>query len=168
MNHGLANVVWYEDVVSGVSDECPGFERLQKAIFNGEVGTVVVWKLDRIGRKGIWHSIEILTDWLDKGVRIVSANQQLDFTGKAGQLITPILCAIATMESTECARRTVKEQSIKPGKRSRVFAGDIMTLLRRGLSMTEVVEELGISRQRCYAVLQCDGVDVEVARSKAM
>ncbi len=165
-SHELANVVWYKDVVGGVSGESPGFEKLQKAISKGEVGTVVLWKLDRIGRKGTWDSIEIFTDWLDRGVRIVSADQQLDFAAKVGQSIAPVLRVIAALENTERDIQAAKERGIKLGKRSRVFAGDIMTLFRCGLSMTEVIEELGITSQACYTVLQREGVDVEVARPK--
>ena len=46
-----SQVEWFEDKVSGKSMKRPAFDQLQEAIFNGEVKTVVVWKLDRISRR---------------------------------------------------------------------------------------------------------------------
>ncbi len=50
------------------------FEQMQKAIFKGLVKTVVVWKFDRISRRQR-DGINLLADWCDKGVRVVSVTQ---------------------------------------------------------------------------------------------
>ena len=42
-----AQVEWFADKESGSTLQRPEFDRLQKAIFNGEIKTVVLWKLDR-------------------------------------------------------------------------------------------------------------------------
>jgi DNA invertase Pin-like site-specific DNA recombinase len=38
------------------------------------------------------------SDWLGKGVRLVSVTQQLDFAGPAGKMIASVLFAVAEME----------------------------------------------------------------------
>ncbi len=38
------DVQWFEDVESGATTKRPVFEQMQKAVFNGEVNTLVVWK----------------------------------------------------------------------------------------------------------------------------
>jgi len=47
----LSAVRWFEDKETGATTRRFAFEQLQKAIFDGLVKTVVVWKLDRISRR---------------------------------------------------------------------------------------------------------------------
>ncbi|MCE9607323.1 MAG: recombinase family protein [Planctomycetia bacterium] len=51
--HGLdqKQVRWFVDQESGKTLKRPKFEELQKAIFSGEIKTVIVWKLDRLSRR---------------------------------------------------------------------------------------------------------------------
>jgi predicted site-specific integrase-resolvase len=42
----LSEVTWYEDTESGAAAARPGLEAMKKAIFGGEVDTIVFWKLD--------------------------------------------------------------------------------------------------------------------------
>jgi DNA invertase Pin-like site-specific DNA recombinase len=49
----------------------PAFEELQRAIFDGTVETVVVWKLDRISRR-LREGMNLLADWCERDVRVVS------------------------------------------------------------------------------------------------
>lgn len=90
--HGLADATWYRDRLSGATTKRPGFERLQKDIFLGKVKTVITWKLDRLSRS-LRDGINVLTDWLNKDVRVVAVSQQLDFSGVTGQLIAAVLFA---------------------------------------------------------------------------
>ncbi|HMP06143.1 MAG TPA: recombinase family protein, partial [Lacipirellulaceae bacterium] len=94
--HGLT-AAYFVDRRSGDSLDRPAFERLQAAIFAGEVHTVVVYKLDRLSRS-LRDGINTLTDWLGQGVRVVSVTQQLDFSGATGQLVAAVLFAVAQME----------------------------------------------------------------------
>jgi DNA invertase Pin-like site-specific DNA recombinase len=75
----------------------PAFKRMQAAIFNGEVGTVVIWKLDRLGG-GLIGGINTLCGWIEKGLRVVSTTQQLDFNGTVGKMIAAVLLGIAELE----------------------------------------------------------------------
>src|SRR5262249_39366901 len=88
---------WFLDKESGDSMNRPEFKRLQTAIFNGEIGTVVIWRLDRLSRT-LRDGINTLADWLERGIRLVSTTQQLDFSGTVGQLVAGVLFAVAQME----------------------------------------------------------------------
>ena len=57
-------VQWFEDKETGKTMKRHGLLQLQKAIFNGEVKTVVVWKLDRISRR-LKDGVNALADWCD-------------------------------------------------------------------------------------------------------
>jgi DNA invertase Pin-like site-specific DNA recombinase len=45
------DVTWFEDKETGKTLKRPAFDKQQKAVFDGEVKTVIVWKLDRISRR---------------------------------------------------------------------------------------------------------------------
>jgi DNA invertase Pin-like site-specific DNA recombinase len=46
----LKNVQWFEDRETGKHLERPAFQKMQAAIFAGDIDTVMVWKLDRLAR----------------------------------------------------------------------------------------------------------------------
>src|SRR5262249_28347410 len=67
-----ASVRWFVDKgKSGDNLKRPAFERLCQAVFMEEIGTVAVYKLDRLSRS-LKDGINVLTEWCDKGLRIVS------------------------------------------------------------------------------------------------
>jgi site-specific DNA recombinase len=85
--HGIKHAEWFQDKISGTKDRRPGLDKLRKAIFHGEVQTVVVWSLSRLTRKGAYEGLTMLAKWLDKGVRVVSIAEQFDFYGTTGDLV---------------------------------------------------------------------------------
>jgi Resolvase, N terminal domain len=86
-----ASVRWFVDKGrSGDNLTRPAFERLQAAVFAGEVGTVVTYKLDRISRS-LRDGINVLSEWCDKGLRVVSVTQQIDFNGTVGKMLAAVL-----------------------------------------------------------------------------
>ena len=90
-------VVWFIDKSSGDNLDRPEFERLLTAIFNGEIKTVVVWKLDRLSRS-LRDGINVLADWCDRGLRVVSVTQQIDFNGATGKMLAAVLLGLAELE----------------------------------------------------------------------
>jgi DNA invertase Pin-like site-specific DNA recombinase len=76
-------------------------DKLNKAIFNGEVKTVVVWSLSRLTRKGAYEGLTMLAKWLDKGVRVVAIAEQFDFYGASGELVAAVLFAVAKMQGVK-------------------------------------------------------------------
>jgi DNA invertase Pin-like site-specific DNA recombinase len=157
-NHGLQNVCWYRDKLSGATTKRPGFERLQKDIFNGKVATVLCWKLDRLSRS-LQDGINVLTDWCERGIRVVSVSQQIDFNGTTGKLIASVLFAVAQMgrehisENVKRGMAAAKARGVRLGKRPKLFAKDIRPLLDKGLNKTEVAKKLNCSRQAVYGAL---------------
>ncbi|OQA91380.1 MAG: DNA-invertase hin [Elusimicrobia bacterium ADurb.Bin231] len=158
-NHDFSNLVWYKDKVTGSTTDRPAFNKLKQDIFNGKVDTVICWKLDRLSRS-LKDGITILTDWLDKNVRVIATAQQLDFSGAVGQLIASVLFAIAAMErenlreNTKRGMAAAKAKGVKLGKRPKLFAKDIVPLLQSGLSIGEVAIKLNKTRQAIYNALR--------------
>ena len=172
-NHGLGNLIWYKDKISGSKIDRPAFNKLQKAIFDGKVDTVVVWKLDRLSRS-LKDGINILTDWLEKDVRIIATSQQLDFSGAVGQMIASVLFAVAAMERENLRENTkrglaaAKARGVKLGKRPKLFAKDIVPLLQDGFSIARVSKKLGKTRQAIYDALKRENIDLNKLRKQVI
>ena len=158
-NHGLKNVRWYRDRLSGATTDRPAFKKLQRDVFAGKVATVVCWKLDRISRS-LRDGVNVLSDWCNRGIRVVSVSQQIDFNGTMGQLIASVLLAVAQMERENLRENTkrgilaAKARGVKLGKRPKLFAKDILAMKKEGMSIPEIAKKLGKTRQALYAALK--------------
>jgi hypothetical protein len=124
----------------------------KRDIFNGEIQTVVCWKLDRVSRC-LRDGINRLADWCDKGVRVVSVTQQLDFSGATGKLIASVLFAVAEMEQETrrerqaagiaAAKEEGKYKGRKPGT-TKAAPRRAIQLRAKGLSDREIATALGV------------------------
>ncbi|WP_425398114.1 recombinase family protein [Aeoliella sp.] len=161
-SHRLSDAVWYVDKKTGESLRRPEFERLQTAVFAGDVKTVIVYKLDRISRSLV-DGINTLVDWCQRGIRVVSVTQQLDFNGAAGQLIASVLFAVAEMEQE--MRRERQSAGIAAAKARGVYKGRqagttkakpvrALELRKKGLKDEEVATALGVSRRTVQRYLR--------------
>lgn len=157
--HRVSNIKWYRDRLSGATLERPAFERLQRDIFAGKVATVVVWKLDRISRS-MRDGVKVLADWCERGVRVVSVTQQLDFNSSVGQLIASVLYAVGQMERENLSEnvkrglRAAEAKGVKLGRPQRITAEEVKAMKAKGLPMTEVAKRLKVTRQACYEALK--------------
>lgn len=149
------NVKWFVDKESGDTLNRTQFEQLQKLIFDGQVKAVVVYKLDRLSRS-LADGIKTLCEWCDKGIRVVSVTQQIDFNGAAGKLIASVLFAVAEMEQETRRERqaagiaAAKERGVYTGRpRGATKAGvdpkRAVTLRDQGLTQEEIAKSLGVS-----------------------
>ncbi len=163
--HRLKDVRWYRDRATGGNLDRPAFERLQKDIFKGKVATVIVWKLDRLARN-LRDGVNLLADWCERGVRIVSITEQLDLSGPIGRIVAALLLGLAEMEKENISERiragvaAAKKRGVKFGRpawKTRPYRtikpSEVKRLRKRGVPMTEIARRLGVSRQACYNAL---------------
>ncbi len=162
--HGITDALWFRDRLSGKDTKRPAFQKLQEAIFSGQVKTVVVWKLDRLSRS-LRDGINVLTSWIDNKVRVVSITQQIDLDGAVGRMLAGILFALAEMERENLRENTkrgmakARERGATFGKRARLHAKDIVRLRQQGLSMSDIAAHLKCTRQTLYVVLEREGIE---------
>ena len=163
--NGITRTRWFTDVCTGDHLQRPAFEELQQAIFHGEVRTVVTFKLDRLSRT-LRDGVELLCDWLDKGIRLISVTQGHDFSGSTGRLIASVLFSVAEMEQS--TRRERQAEGVAIAKAAGKYKGRLRGtfksnperargLLRQGLTTAEVAAALNVSRrsvQRYAAVVE--------------
>lgn len=153
---------WFIDQASGKDLSRPEFERLQTAIFNGDVPAVAVWKLDRLSRN-LRDGINTLAEWCDRGLRVVSVTQQIDFSGVIGKLLAAVLLGIAEMERESIRERqaagieAAKARGIYSGRKqgtTKAKPARAVQLRTIGLSDGEIAAAIGVSRRTVQRYLQ--------------
>jgi DNA invertase Pin-like site-specific DNA recombinase len=153
--NGLEWVKWYIDRETRDHLQRPGFEELQRDVFNGQIKTILVWTLDRLSRS-LRDGINTLCDWCDRGLRVVSVTQQIDFNGTVGKMIASVLFAVAEMEQETrrerqaagiaVAREAGKYQGRKPGSTA-AKPERARRLREQGLRDHEIAAALKVSRR---------------------
>ena len=94
----------FRDKVSGAKTERPG---LQEALdFLREGDTLVVWRLDRLGRS-LKHLLETVSMLEERGIGFRSLQESIDTTTSGGRLIFHIFGALAEFERNLIRERTM-------------------------------------------------------------
>ena len=155
--NGIAeeNVCWYIDKRTGDHLHRPGFQRLQRDVFHGTIESIIVWKLDRLSRN-LRDGINTLADWCDRGLRVVSVTQQIDFNGATGKMLAAVLLGVAEMEQETRRERqqagigAARERGVYQGRKrgsTKAKPARAAELRRNGLTDPEIAQALGVSRR---------------------
>lgn len=160
-------VLWYRDKFTGKSMDRPGWNKLQAAIERGEVGLVVCWRLDRLGRtaKGL---TALFADLSERKVNLVSLKDGLDLSTPAGRLMANVLASVAQFETEVRAERVLAGQAAARAA-GRTWGGSakgrlltvtpeqinlVHTLKGEGAKITAIARATGLSRPTIYRVLR--------------
>jgi DNA invertase Pin-like site-specific DNA recombinase len=93
----------FTDTISGAKAERPGLEQALAYVRPGD--TLVVWRLDRLGRS-LKHLIETITTLHDRQIGFKSITENIDTTTSGGKLIFHIFGALAEFERDIIKERT--------------------------------------------------------------
>ena len=104
MKAGVDQKYIYQDLASGRKDDRPGLNACLKALQPGN--TLVVWKLDRLGRD-MKHLVNLIDDINHKkiGFKVLSG-ANIDTTTANGRLVFGIFAALAEFERELIRERT--------------------------------------------------------------
>lgn len=83
----------------------PGFAALERAVEAGEVGAVIVWKMDRAFRR-LREAVEFLELCKERRVAFVSVTEGLDTTSPFGPVLFALFVSLAQLESQTRSDRT--------------------------------------------------------------
>jgi len=152
---GCATV--FTDHASGALDSRPQLDRLLDQLRPG--GTVVVWRLDRLGRS-LRHLIGLVEDLKAKGVGLRSLTESIDTRTPGGKLIFSIFGALAEFERALIQERTLAGLAAARDRGRKGGRPSVMTPLkiRKARQMyaageytvEAIAETLGVSRKTIY------------------
>lgn len=160
-------VKWYEDKFTGKTMDRPGWNKLEEAISKGKVSTVVVWRLDRLGRTADGLT-SLFTMLQAKKVNLVSLKDGVDLSTVTGRLIANILASIAEWETEIRGERVRAGQTraraegkrwggSKAGVRKKVTQDQIDGILNARKDkkpIAAIARMFKLSRDTIYDVLQ--------------
>jgi len=104
----------YEDIISGTKSSRPQFNRLLEDMRKFKFDTVLVTKLDRIGRS-LQHLLSVIEEFNMKGIHFIASTQNIDTTTASGKLQLQIMGAFAEFERNLISERT--KEALKGNKR---------------------------------------------------
>jgi len=93
----------FTDTASGAKADRPGLEEALDFARAGD--TLVVWKLDRLGRS-LPHLLETVSWLQEQGIGFKSLTEQIDTTTSGGKLIFHVFAALAEFERDVIRERT--------------------------------------------------------------
>lgn len=157
----------YEDHASGAREDRPELLAALKALRAGD--TLVVWKLDRLGRD-LRHLVGIVDD-LDKrdvGLKVLTGQgAAIDTTTASGKLVFGIFAALAEYERALISERTraglaaARARGRKGGRPHTMTPAKIRlaaaSMGQPGTTVTDLCRELKISRQTLYRYISPTG-----------
>lgn len=150
----------FSDMMSGARDDRPGLAALLEYVRPGD--TVVVWKLDRLGRNMI-HILQTVEDLTERDITLVSITEGIDSSTPAGRMMIGVLGSLAEYERelikerTALKRATSRANGTKFGRPRKVSDVDHIATARRmrrdGHTARDIAKYLGVSRATLYRYL---------------
>ena len=148
--------VW-TDTASGARADRPQLEQVLDQLRPGD--TLVVWKLDRLGRS-LRHLVDTVAGLAERGVGFRSLQESIDTTTAGGRLVFHVFCALAEFERDLIRERTAaglaaaRARGRKGGRRP-VMTPDKIAAARelygsRQYTVAAIAKTLGVSRASIY------------------
>ena len=151
----------FEDKAGGAKAERPGLKQALEHLREGD--TLVVWRLDRLGRS-LKDLITRAEDLKERGIGLKSIQEAIDTGSSGGQLVFHIFGALAEFERNLIRERTkagldaARARGRKGGRRKsldpkqRRHAVDLYN--SRKHTTKEISQLMGISRATLYSYIE--------------
>lgn len=152
----------FSEKESGNSDDRREFKKTLTFLREGD--TLIVWKLDRLGRS-ISQSSRVLETLKEKKVSVVSLIENIDTRTIFGEWLFYFASIFAEMERNSIIERTkagikfAREQGVRIGRPPKMTEDNIeiiRELLKAGWTVKKIAEKLGISQSSIYAYFPSD------------
>ena len=149
----------YEDKLSGSKSERPGLLKALELLRDDD--TLVVWKLDRLGRS-VKQLVDLVGELHKQKVHFKSITDAIDTSTASGRFFFHVMASLAEMErelaiertraGLEIARQRGK-RSGRPPKMTESKIESAKTLIDSGLAPKVVANHLGVSVPTLYRAL---------------
>jgi DNA invertase Pin-like site-specific DNA recombinase len=160
----------HEEIASGAKTSRPVLEEIMRNLREGD--TLIIWKLDRLGRN-LAHLIHLTTKLIEKKVGLISLNDPIDTSTAQGRMVFGIFASLAEFERELIRERTqagLKSARGRKGGRPKGMtqaaiekAAIAEALYKNGsIPVKKIAEQLGISKTTLYLYLRYRNVDIGV------
>ncbi len=148
--------------VSGAKAERPGLTEALRYLREGD--TLVVWKLDRLGRS-MTHLLQTVADLEARGVGFRSLTEAIDTTTPTGRLVFHIFGALGQFERDLIRERTgagLAAAAARGRKGGRPIAATLekvsraRRLIAQGLTVREAAARVKVGKSALYTALRAD------------
>lgn len=150
----------FTDKASGTREDRPALAECLAYLREGD--TLVVWKLDRLGRS-LSHLVAMMATLRERGVEFRSLTEGVDTSTSSGRLVYHIMGSLAEFErdlirERSAAGRAAGRARGRVGGRPPKLTEKQRRLVRAqhavgDLSITDIAESLGVSRGTVYRAL---------------
>lgn len=150
----------FSEKISGKKLERPEFYKLQEQVRPGD--TVIVWKLDRIGRD-FKDLINIFEGWKNNGITFISLTEGIDTSDEFGVMVLRFMAMLADYERAKLRERVLaglasaRARGRVGGKKEILNSKEIFRLQelheQKELSITELMDMFRISKTTLYRYL---------------
>lgn len=160
LSEGVKEESIYQDYASGKRDDRPGLKNCLKALREGD--TLVVWKLDRLGRD-LRHLVNTVHDLTARGIGLkvlTGHGAAINTATAAGKLVFGIFAALSEFEREIIKERTMAGMASARARGRKGGRPYKMTQAKLRLAMASLgqletkigplCEELGITKQTLY------------------
>jgi DNA invertase Pin-like site-specific DNA recombinase len=147
----------FTETAGGARSDRPTLGQVLDQLRPGD--TLVVWKLDRLGRS-LRHLVDTVTGLADRGVGFRSLQEQVDTTTPGGKLVFHVFAALAEFERDLIRERTAAGLAAarargRHGGRPSVLTGHKLQvaqeMYRSGqYTVAAIATTLGVSRASIY------------------
>lgn len=146
----------FEDKGSGTRTGRPGLAKALEMLREGD--TLVVWKLDRLGRP-VKQLVDLVSDLRKQKVQFKSLTDFIDTGTPSGRSFFHVMASLAEMERELIVERTrpgldvARELGRKGGRKPKMTDSKIESakkLLANGVSPKDVANNLGVSIPTLY------------------
>lgn len=153
----------FEDRMSGKVASRPGLKRALKCVNSGD--TLVVWKLDRLGRS-VKNLIALISELHERGAHFRSLTDSIDTSTAMGRFFFHVMSALAEMERELIVERTLaglaaaRAQGRVGGRPNALKAHEreqIGRLLAKGHTRQQLAIIYGVGLSTLYRYFPVDG-----------
>ncbi|MGK0269837.1 MAG: DNA invertase Pin-like site-specific DNA recombinase [Cocleimonas sp.] len=151
----------YQENLSGNSKNRPVLSQMLDALREGD--TVVVWKLDRLGRS-MKDLIELVEGFKKLNIQFISLSENIDSSSPSGELIFHVFASLAQFERSLIIERTnagltaARARGRVGGRKPKFSDGDIAKAQAMAksndISISDIAKHFGVSRTTLYKYLK--------------
>ena len=153
----------FNDKISDSRAERPGLTKALEMLREGD--TLVVWKLDRLGRS-VKNLVDLVGELHQQGIQFKSLTDAIDTGTPSGRFFFHVMASLAEMERELTVERTraglevARQLGRKGGRRRQMTESKIESakkLLANGVPPRDVAMNLGVSVPTLYRWIPASG-----------